>query len=142
MSDQCIFCEILAGRIPSNIVYQNESVTAIMDIMPVNPGHVLLITNEHFTNALDANPDVMAEVGKMITPLANAVKLGMNAEGIGLHQLNGAAAGQTVFHYHMHFIPQNTGESFDMHGRTLGDFEEIAANCEVIKLVLNKAEAI
>ena len=94
--DKCIFCQIVAGNAQSQIVFENDKVMAFMDVMPASSGHALLVTKNHYDNVLEASPEDIAEVVRVSVAIATAVKQASGAQGIGVHQLNGAAAGQTV----------------------------------------------
>jgi len=117
MVEECLFCKIVANEIPCIKVYEDELVIAFMDIMPAAKGHCLIVPKAHSESLLDAEPAVIAHVAKVSIPVANAVKTATGADGIKIAQFNGAAAGQTVFHYHMHIIPAYNGTQSDFHGR-------------------------
>ncbi|MFQ3323262.1 MAG: histidine triad (HIT) family protein [Pseudomonadales bacterium] len=134
--DNCIFCQIVAGKAQSQIVFENDKVMAFMDVMPASGGHTLLVTKNHYDSVLDASPDDIAEIGRVSVAIANAVKHASGANGIGVYQLNGGAAGQTVFHYHMHFIPQSEGAHVAIHSREMGDMDSIAAMADKVRLAL------
>lgn len=137
MSDNCIFCKIARGEMPAVSVYENNDVLVFMDIMPVAKGHCLIIPKRHSDSLLDADPDAIAAVAQISVAVANAAKRVVNADGVRVAQFNGAAAGQTVFHYHMHIIPVCEGDNVNMHGRERADSEELtalaAAMAELIK---------
>ena len=105
MSD-CLFCKIIKGDIPSIKVYEDEHVYAFMNIAPVTKGHILLIPKTHCVNLFDMPEDVAANLYKVAPKLANALKTTFNCVGMNTLNNNEAAAGQTVFHYHLHFIPR------------------------------------
>ena len=105
MSD-CLFCKIINGDIPSIKVYEDEHVYAFMNIAPVTKGHLLLIPKTHCENLFDMPETVAANLYKVAPKLANALKTAFNCVGMNTLNNNGAAAGQTVFHYHLHFIPR------------------------------------
>jgi histidine triad (HIT) family protein len=134
--DNCIFCQIVTGNAQSQIVYQNDKVMAFMDVMPASKGHTLLVTKNHYDNVIDAAPADIAEIGRVSVAIARAVKQASGADGVGVHQLNGAAAGQTVFHYHMHFIPQFEGAHVAIHSREMGDPATIAVMADKVRLAL------
>lgn len=136
MVDDCLFCKIITGDVPSVRIYENDNVIAFMDIMPVREGHCLIIPKEHSNDLLDASPEAIAAVASASVAIANAVKKATNADGIRVVQLNGAAAGQTVFHYHMHIIPTMEGDSFVPHGRGQQNVEELQKMAEKIKSYL------
>lgn len=136
MSDNCLFCKIAAGDIPAVVVYESEEVIAFMDIMPSREGHTLIVPKQHSESLLDASPDTIAAVAKASVPIANAVKQAVAADGIRVVQFNGAAAGQTVFHYHMHIIPVLEGDGFIPHGRAQAKVEDLQAVAEKIRSYL------
>lgn len=106
MMSNCIFCKIIKGDIPSAKIYEDEHVYAFMDIMPVTKGHVLLIPKKHVENIYDFTEEDAAQFFKAAPKVANALKGEFEPIGMNLLQNNGSAAGQTVFHYHLHFIPR------------------------------------
>ena len=123
-----IFAKILRGEIPSIKVYEDEHALAFMDISPAERGHSLVIPKAEAENLLDL-PEASAGPFLLATQkVAKAVKAAMKAPGIMIAQLNGPAAGQTVFHVHFHIIPRH-GESHAMHGKQADpkELEEIAA---------------
>lgn len=134
--EHCIFCQILAGEAPSHIVDEDEHTMTFMDAFPVVPGHALIVTKQHFENILEAQPAAIAAVGAKSVAIARAIKSVLKPEGIGVFQLNGAAAGQTVFHYHMHLIPRNEGEQLQIHSRVPGEPEQLAAIAGQLKQAL------
>lgn len=105
MSD-CVFCKIVAGQIPSTKVHEDELTLAFMDIGEVNPGHVLVAVKPHVDNIYDLNDTLAAAVFRTAARVARAVKKAYAPEGMTLYQANGAAAGQTVFHFHLHLVPR------------------------------------
>jgi histidine triad (HIT) family protein len=103
----CIFCEILAGLSPGSFVLRDGSVSAFMDIQPINPGHLLVVPNAHAAHLADLpGPDGMAMF------LAAQRRSGLRCEGVDLILADGAAAGQDVFHAHLHVIPRYAGDGF------------------------------
>jgi len=105
MSD-CVFCKIVAGQIPSTKVHEDELTLAFMDIGEVNPGHVLVAVRPHVENIYGLNDVLAAAVFRTTARVARAVKKAYSPEGVTLYQANGAAAGQTVFHFHLHLVPR------------------------------------
>ena len=105
MSD-CVFCKIVAGQIPSTRVYEDESTLVFMDIGEVNPGHVLVTVKTHVENIFGLNDTLAAAVFRTAARAARAVQKAYAPEGVTLYQANGAAAGQTVFHFHLHLVPR------------------------------------
>lgn len=104
--DDCIFCKIAAGEIPSATLYEDEDFRVILDIEPASKGHALILPKEHFANLYELDDAVAAKAlvlaKKMITKLTDI----LGCEGYNVVQNNGVSAGQTVFHFHMHLIPR------------------------------------
>ncbi len=111
MSD-CIFCKIVAGKIPSEKVYEDESLLAFMDIGPVQPGHVLLIPKKHYERFTELPEDLAAALGRKLPALSRAVVAAAKADGFNLFQTNGACSGQVVPHVHIHIIPRHEGDGY------------------------------
>lgn len=112
MSD-CIFCKIINGEIPSAKVYEDEDVYAFLDISQVTKGHTLVIPKAHHANVYELPEDVAGKLFAVIPKITNAVKKAYNPIGLNLLNNNGEAAGQTVFHYHLHIIPRyGKGDGF------------------------------
>ena len=106
----CIFCKIVAGEEPAARVYEDDQTLAFMDIAPLARGHLLVIPREHVENLFEISADGLAAVARTSHRLAPVLRQVLEPEGLRVLQLNGAAAGQTVFHYHMHLLPKNAGE--------------------------------
>ena len=104
--DDCVFCKIIKGEIPADKIYENEDTFAFLDITPINPGHVLLISKKHYENLYDLPDELLSKMAPIIKKLAVAVKKGVNAEGINIGMNNERSAGQLVFHAHFHIIPR------------------------------------
>jgi|SRR3989344_2289548 len=104
--NDCIFCKIVKGEIPSNKVYEDEKVLAFLDIGPVNKGHALVIPKEHYVNIYDIPENLLKNVIAAVKKVSKAVKKGVNADGINLNMSNDPSAGQVVMHFHMHVIPR------------------------------------
>lgn len=104
--DDCIFCKIAAGEIPSRKIYEDSDLIAIMDLNPTSKGHSLIIPKEHCTNIYDIDEDIAGKVMKTAKKLATKMTVALNCDGFNLLQNNGETAGQTMFHFHMHLIPR------------------------------------
>jgi histidine triad (HIT) family protein len=102
----CVFCGIVAGRIPSTKVHEDELTLAFMDIGEVNPGHVLVAVKPHVENIYGLDDTLAAAVLQTAARVARAVKKTYSPEGLTLYQANGSAAGQTVYHFHLHIVPR------------------------------------
>lgn len=102
----CIFCKIVKKEIPAEVVYEDENSLAFLDITPINPGHILLISKEHHENLYDLPDETLSKMAPIIKKLAIAVKSAVNAEGINIGMNNDRPAGQIVFHAHFHIMPR------------------------------------
>lgn len=105
MSD-CLFCKIIDGSIPSTKIYEDDHVYAFTDISPVAKGHTLLIPKHHCQDLFEMPEEVARHLYAVAPKIANAIKAAFQPIGLNTINNNGAAAGQTVFHYHLHFIPR------------------------------------
>jgi histidine triad (HIT) family protein len=130
MGKPCIFCQIIAGEAPAHKVYEDEHVLAFMDAFPVTDGHTLVVTKDHAANIFEASPEALLVVMATAKRVAHAIHQVMQPAGLMVFQLNGAAAGQTVFHYHMHLLPRADGEPLALHGRVSGDPERLRSQAE------------
>jgi len=109
MSD-CVFCRIVARQIPANVVHEDEEVLAFMDLGQVNPGHVLIALKAHVENLFGLEAKQAAAVAAAASRIARAIRAAFSPHGLSVYQANGKAAGQTVFHYHMHLVPRYEGD--------------------------------
>ena len=127
----CLFCKIVAGDIPSTKVYEDACAFAFLDITPVNPGHILLVPKEHSENLYEMPDELLAAMAPVVKKLAIAVKDATGAQGINLGMNNDPAAGQVIFHAHIHIIPRfkNDGHKH-WQGKPYqdGEIEGIATN--------------
>ncbi len=111
--NECVFCEIVAGREPASLVYEDDQVTAFLDHRPVTPGHLLVIPNEHLVFLADLRDGLAEHMLGVGRRLAAAIRSsGMPCEGINLFVADGEAAGQEVFHHHLHVIPRWARDGF------------------------------
>ena len=131
-----IFAKILRGDIPSTKIYEDAKTLAFMDVMPQADGHTLVIPKEPAENIFDLSAEGAAALMATTQKIAKAVKKGMNASGIMLAQLNGAGAGQSVFHVLLHIIPRALGADFRLHARQMESPEKLKAFAEKIKAAL------
>ena len=113
MSD-CVFCKIVAGQIPSTRVYEDEHTLAFMDLGQVNPGHVLVAVNKHAANIFELDDVQSAAVARTSTRVARAIRDAFAPAGLSVYQANGKAAGQTVFHYHLHLLPRHEADGMEL----------------------------
>lgn len=108
--ENCIFCKIVAGDIPASIVYEDDNVIAFADIGQVTKGHTLLIPKDHQPNVYELQEDTASQLFRVVPKIANAIKKEFKPAGLNLVNNNGEAASQSVFHYHLHFIPRYGAE--------------------------------
>lgn len=112
--EDCIFCKLANGEIPTNTLFEDDVVRVIFDAAPAAQGHVLVMPKEHFDDVFSMDTQTAAHVFTVATRVAKALKQELNCEGMNLLQNNGKAAGQTVFHFHLHIIPRNEGDGIDV----------------------------
>lgn len=131
----CIFCKIVAGEIPCSKVYEDTLFVAFLDIRPVHKGHVLVVPKRHFVNIFDTPDTEAEEIYKVARELAKAVTEATGCDGVNIVQNNNAAAGQEVFHSHLHIIPRFEGDELrfaSIHKEYEG-FDEMGEMAENIK---------
>lgn len=131
-----IFAKILRGEAPCFKVYEDDMTLSFMDVMPQAEGHTLVIPKYPAENIYDLDPEYAGAMAKTVKKIAAAVKAAFDAPGILVAQLNGAPAGQTVFHIHTHIIPRSQGIDLKLHAREMADFEELKRHAEKIKAAL------
>ena len=138
--DDCVFCKILDGKIPSMKLWEDERTLCIMDINPLNAGHCLVITRAHAETIYEAEPEDLAAAMATAQRVAGAIRAGLHPGGLNVLQANGAAAFQSVPHFHLHLIPRfaNDGKGFDWK-QVPGDRAEIMAAGEKIRTALGAA---
>ena len=113
MSD-CVFCAIVARRAPASFVYEDEHVAAFMDLFPVHPGHLLVIPKRHVVDLTDCPAELAARLFRESARLAPAVVEAARADGFNVWTANGSAAGQEVFHLHLHVLPRYREDTFGL----------------------------
>lgn len=106
IEENCVFCKIVAGSIPTNKVYEDDHTLAFLDINPKNHGHTLVIPKDHFENIYGTPDETLCRMMIIVRKLAVAVKNGVDADGINIVMNNESAAGQDVWHAHIHVIPR------------------------------------
>ncbi len=110
----CVFCKIVEGSLPSIRVFEDEHTIAIMDINPATSGHTLVMPRRHADDIHDIPADDLARCASVARELAGRAVRGLGADGVTIMQSNGAAAWQTVFHYHVHVIPRYDGDPLQL----------------------------
>ncbi len=135
MNDNCIFCKIAAGVIPSATIYEDDMFRVILDLNPASKGHALILPKEHFKNVCDLDEKTAARVLPLAGKIGTAMKKALGCDGFNLVQNNGEAAGQTVMHFHMHMIPRYEG------GPHMVEWEPQAADGEELKVIAEAVKA-
>ena len=120
MSEECIFCHIIQKEVPVSFVYEDDQVAVFLSNRPVNEGHTLVVPKKHYENIYEIPEDEVAYLSKIVKRVAVAVRAAMAVEGIRVVQNNGSAAGQVIFHLHVHVIPMKPHEGFT-HGKAYRD---------------------
>jgi len=128
-----VFAKVLRGELPSHKIYEDEHTFAFLDIMPRSDGHALVITKEEARDLFDVSPEALAKLMAVVQKLAPKIKDAMGADGVLITQFNGAAAGQTVFHLHVHIIPRKEGVELKPHAGEMADQTALAATAEKIR---------
>ena len=133
----CVFCKIRDGQIPSFKIFEDSKTVAFMDINPLNPGHCLVMTKSHAATIFDVEVLDLQMAIATAKKVATTVKGAVQADGVNILQANGAAAFQSVAHFHFHVIPRftNDGKGFDWKV-VRGDNQQIGMNGERIRAVL------
>jgi len=129
--DNCIFCKIANGEIPSNTLYEDDDFRVILDIEPATKGHALILPKKHFANLYEIDDERASKVLLVAKQMATKMQKALNCDGLNVLQNNGVMAGQTVFHFHMHLVPryENDDAGLDMPNKKAADYDlkEVAA---------------
>jgi histidine triad (HIT) family protein len=131
-----IFAKILRGEIPAHKVYEDASTIAILDVMPQADGHTLIIPKAQAENLFDLDPAMAEAVMRAGQRVALAARQAFRPDGITLMQFNGADAGQTVFHFHLHVIPRYASQPLRAHGRGFADPAVLAEQAERLRAAI------
>jgi histidine triad (HIT) family protein len=120
VTEDCVFCQIIQKKAPASIIYEDEQVVAFLSNRPVNEGHTLVAPKKHYENIYEIPEEEAGYLFKIAKRVAHAVRDATGAEGIRIVQNNGWAAGQVIFHLHVHVIPLASNEGF-IHGKAFHD---------------------
>ena len=131
-----IFAKILRKEASAFVVEETEKTLAFMDVHPLNPGHTLVIPKEPATDIFEMSPDALSAVAIQVKRISRALIETFQSEGIFISQLNRPGAGQSVFHYHVHVIPQSGGLPAKLHSRQMADFDELEQHSQMIRAKL------
>ena len=133
MADEnCIFCKIIAGEIPSTAVYEDEDFRAILDVNPAARGHVIILPKKHAANIFELEEAEAAKVFPIAKKIATALMKTYHCDGVNILQNNGEAAGQTVFHLHVHVVPRYYGDGVNIMWKP-GETPDLKAVADEIK---------
>ncbi|HLS84649.1 MAG TPA: HIT family protein [Burkholderiales bacterium] len=136
---ECVFCRIMARQIPAAVVYEDDQVLAFMDIGQVNPGHVLVAVKQHVENIYALEEKQAGAVFAAAARVARAIQAAFAPQGLSVYQANGPAAGQTVFHLHLHLVPRHEGDGMALAWPVKNPpREQLEANAARIRAALEK----
>ncbi|MDR1764677.1 MAG: HIT family protein [Lachnospiraceae bacterium] len=126
MEENCIFCKIARGEIPSATVYEDETFRGILDVNPMTKGHALLVPKAHYADLCALDHGIAAKALPVAARIGGAMKDALGCDGFNILQNNGAAAEQSVFHFHLHIIPRYAGDGKRFSGGQQGaDAQEL-----------------
>ncbi|SFG14724.1 HIT family protein [Oribacterium sp. WCC10] len=134
--DNCIFCKLANGDIPTTTLYEDEKYRVIFDASPASKGHVLIIPKEHYEDLTELPDEIAAGVMPLARKIGTAMKQAIGAKGFNVVQNNGEAAGQTVHHFHTHIIPRYGNDEMILWKPGTTDAEELKKTCESLKQAL------
>lgn len=132
--DDCIFCKLANGVFPTNSIYEDENFNVILDVSPANRGHALILPKQHCDNIFEIDDETASKIMPLAKKIATAVKKVTGCDGVNVQQNNGTAAGQSVFHLHVHIIPRFDDDKFKLvwDPKSFSD-EELAATAEELR---------
>ena len=126
----CIFCQIIAGKLPSQLIYSSDDFISIMDIAPLTPGHVLVISKKHYDNIMELPSELGNKLVSVLKKVGEAVVSATNSQGFNLIQNNGKYSGQVIPHLHFHIVPRKAMDGVNFNWQTIqykkGEMEEVA----------------
>lgn len=133
--DNCIFCKLVAGEIPSHRVYEDDDTVAFMDISPLSRGHLLVVPRAHHAQIFDIDPELYGRVATVAARVAAALRKSLAPDGLNVMQLNGESANQAVPHLHIHLVPrwESDGLSISKWEPVPGDMDAIAATAASVR---------
>ena len=135
-----IFASILRGEAPCVKVAETQDALAFMDIMPQSRGHTLVISKAPAENMFDLPESDLGPIYALARKIARAQKVALGCEGVAVFQLNGPAAGQTVFHYHVHVMPRYESVPWKPHSSEMADLDELKDHAEAIRKALSELD--
>ena len=132
--ENCIFCKLANGEIETNTLYEDDDFRVIFDVSPATEGHVLILPKKHYANVFELPEELASKVYVLAKKVAAALKEITGCNGVNILQNNGEAAGQTVFHFHMHVIPRYHEEILKWNQKEI--------NQETVDEIIKKAETL
>lgn len=124
MEDKCIFCQIASKQLPTNVVYEDDSVIAFLDIRPSNPGHTLVVPKKHYETLLDMPEEEVAHLIKVVKHVAESMMDAMNADGFNILQNNKEAGYQLIPHAHFHVVPRFKNDGLQLGNIRQGSYKD------------------
>lgn len=136
--DRCVFCDIISGKLSGHVIYEDKLIFAIMDIRPLNIGHVLVMPKRHYEKIFDINEKLASELMKVTWKISNGMNKILEPDGINILQNNGRVANQTIPHLHIHVIPRkhNDGLNIGRWSAQSSDPESLSLIAQQLRLVL------
>tara|TARA_Y100000294_G_scaffold146025_1_gene141407 strand:+ start:39 stop:446 length:408 start_codon:yes stop_codon:yes gene_type:complete len=131
--DDCIFCKIVSGELPSHKIYEDSDILVFLDINPVNPGHTMVIPKKHYNDLLDIPTELAAKCVEVTKKVAPAVMKAADVDAFHFDINNGAGAGQIIFHTHFHIQPRSKEDGLKLWLGTPTDQDKLAKMAESIK---------
>ncbi|MGZ5915802.1 MAG: HIT family protein [Methyloceanibacter sp.] len=132
-----VFAKVLKGEIPCHKLYEDDDTLVFLDIMPRSEGHALVVTKTQARDLFDISPAALAKVMGVVQKFAPKIRDAVGAQGVLIQQFNGAVAGQTVFHLHVHIVPVKEGVPLKPHTGQMADQRDLAATAEKIRKTLS-----
>ncbi|HKJ95654.1 MAG TPA: HIT family protein [Gammaproteobacteria bacterium] len=133
----CVFCGIVAGELPAARIAEDEAMITIADAFPASPGHALVIAKGHYADLFTLPASLLGPVYRAVQRVAAAQRSALAPDGIAVTQFNGRAAGQTVFHYHVHVVPRWAGQPWQSHGNTPAEPEDLESMAASLRAALD-----
>ena len=130
--ENCIFCKIANGEIPSATLYEDEDFRVILDLGPASKGHALILLKSHAANIYELQDETAGKAMILAKKMATKLRDGLNCDGFNIVQNNGEIAGQTVFHFHMHLIPRKAGD------QAVPEWEHLSLSDDEMKEICDK----
>lgn len=125
--DNCIFCKIASGEIPAATLYEDDQFRVILDLGPASKGHALILPKNHYADLFEIPQETAEKAMAVAKKMGTALKEALDCDGLNVVQNNGEAAGQTVFHFHMHMIPRYKGDNVGL-GWHVGELTDEVKN--------------